>query len=729
MKKHELLVPAGNMECLKQAVFNGCDAVYVACKSFGARKFANNFTREEIVEAIRFCHLYGVKIYVTMNTLVKNSEVASFLEQADFLHKEGVDALIVQDFGMICLLRNKYPNLEIHASTQANISSYEVCQLYHDLGVKRVVFSRELSLEEIEKIDVDIEKEVFIHGALCVSYSGCCLMSSMLGGRSGNRGECAGVCRMPFSLEEDGKIVGENEYLLSTKELNTSICFDKLVESNICSFKIEGRMKSPLYVGFITNFYRHLLDGTPFNIEDEMRKLKTIFNREFTKGRLFRETDSCFINPSSPNHIGLLIGKVIAVFKTRIKIKLFNNCSLNQYDGIRFKNSKEGFIVNRLYDKNDNFISSSDNICFVDNNCFVEVGDLVLKTSDYLLEKEYAKVKRRLIDISFKVKAHVDDKLFVEISDGKFSFFEYGNIVTKALKKPIAKKDIESHLNRLGNTPFSCVGISMDVDEGIFIPLHDLNEIRRRLVNKLSDARTNLKKEYLIKDFSFTRAENKRQETGICCTVFNEEQLLACIEERVDKIYVVDKYLYEKYKGSYSNLYYNIPRCRYNVNNLIKEKSVVADYGLYKEKNVRGHYGLNVTNIYTAYFLQKIGFSSVCLSVELTLEEILEFLECYKQKFGYGNFEVFCYGRVENMIIKGNILSLNKNQFDYYLIDSKKRKFPVYYDGVLTHILNWENKDIFIDKLLGICSVQLSLFDEKAFTIKRIINKLNSVQK
>lgn len=217
--KHELLAPAGNMECLKQAVFNGADAVYLAGKTFGARKFAQNFTNEELVEAIKFCHLYDVKVYVTMNTLVKDNEVDDFLEQAEFLHNNGVDAILVQDFGMICLLREKFPRLEIHASTQANTSSSETAELFYKLGVKRVVFSREMSLEEINKITVPIEKEVFVHGALCICYSGCCLMSSMIGTRSGNRGECAGSCRLPYSLEKDGEILSTNKYLLSTKEL------------------------------------------------------------------------------------------------------------------------------------------------------------------------------------------------------------------------------------------------------------------------------------------------------------------------------------------------------------------------------------------------------------------------------------------------------------------------------------------------------------------------------
>ena len=198
MLKHELLVPAGDMQCLTQAVANGADAVYIGCKNFGARKFAKNFDNNEIQQAVKICHLYGVKLYVTMKTLVRDEEVPYFLGQVEFLYRSGIDAILIQDFGMLCLVRKKYPELEVHASTQANTSSNETAKLFYDLGVKRVVFSRELSLEEIKNIDVPIEKEVFIHGALCISYSGCCLMSSMIGTRSGNRGECAGICRMPY---------------------------------------------------------------------------------------------------------------------------------------------------------------------------------------------------------------------------------------------------------------------------------------------------------------------------------------------------------------------------------------------------------------------------------------------------------------------------------------------------------------------------------------------------
>ena len=330
--KRELLSPVGNMESLYQAIHNGCDAVYLGMKDFGARHFAKNFSRDEVKEATNICHLYGVKIYVTMNTLIYNEEVEQFLEQVSYLHKIGVDALIMQDFGMINLVRNKFPNLDIHASTQANNSTRETIEMYYNLGVTRCVLSRELTIDEINSIDTPIELEVFIHGALCISYSGCCLMSAMVKNRSGNRGECAGSCRLIYDLYDYNEKINSFKYLLSTRELNTSNHIDELLNSNIKSFKIEGRMKSPSYVGFITKFYRNLLDRKQFDLEKLVDNLKILYNRKFTTGNLF--SDPKIMNIDTPNHIGLEIGKVVELNDKKIKIKLSRN--LNQEDGIRF---------------------------------------------------------------------------------------------------------------------------------------------------------------------------------------------------------------------------------------------------------------------------------------------------------------------------------------------------------------------------------------------------------
>ena len=707
MTKHELLVPAGNMDCLKQAVYNGCDAVYLACKSFGARKFANNFTNEEIVEAIKFCHLYGVKVYVTMNTLVKNNEVESFVDQARFLHKNGVDALIVQDFGMICLLRKKFPNLEIHASTQANISSKDVCKLYYDLGVKRVVFSRELSIEEIDSIEVPIEKEAFIHGALCISYSGCCLMSSMLGGRSGNRGECAGCCRLPYTLKKKDEVISKNKYLLSTKELNTSSMIDRLLESSIYSFKIEGRMKSPLYVGFITNFYRHLIDKKEFDLDKEIDRLKTIFNREFTIGRMFNEDDYNFMNIESPNHKGLNIGEVIDITKDRIKIKL--NSILNQYDAIRFVGEDKGFIVNYLYDEKDNLISSSDGICLVDNKVDLKNKCIVSKTQDYKLEEEYSRLEnKRKVNISIKVKALVGKELFIEFNDNVNTISVNGNVVQKARNALVSIDDIKRQLSKLGNTPFTCNDFDIEIDDNIFIPIGELNEIRRKLSDGLIEKRQLIETEIIENEEIFEK-DNQDISYDKCFVVRNKSQLEKCLKYN-SKIYVVDKSLYEEYKDN-SNIYYYVPRETFDIQNSLVERNLVSDYSVYIG-DVIGNYTLNVFNIYTAYYLRKIGINRVCLSVELSEDELLEFINLYNEKFGKSNFDILVYGRVENMIIKGNILNIESGYNNYSLVDFKDRKFPVYYDGVNTHILNYEDKNIDTDKFTGLCNFRYDFYNE-----------------
>ena len=501
--KHELLVPAGDMESLNQAIANGADAVYLGSKSFGARKFAKNFDNDEIITAIKKAHLYGVKIYVTMNTLIKDNEVESFLNQVEFLYKNGVDAIIIQDFGMICLIRKMYPELEIHASTQANTSSKETAKLFYELGVKRVVFAREMTIEEINSIDVPIEKEVFIHGALCISYSGCCLMSSMLGTRSGNRGECAGSCRLPYSLEKNNQLISESKYLLSTKELNSSPKIKQLLNSNINSFKIEGRMKSPEYVGFITRYYRRLIDENLSckELAQETDNLKTLFNREFTTGNLFSTPAQELMNKKTPNHIGLEIGKVIEITPTKIKIRLTK--PLNQQDGIRFLNSNKGFIVNYLYDEKDNLINSATEICYVDNKINLKEKDIVCKTIDYKLNQELNILPLRKVPISFYVKAKLFEPLEITIDDNTNKIKLKGSNVEKSINAPITKDRIKEQLQKLGNTPFSCQNITIEADDEIFISIKELNDIRRNLVEELVSIRTNTEKEIIKKEVSF----------------------------------------------------------------------------------------------------------------------------------------------------------------------------------------------------------------------------------
>ena len=360
--KHELLVPVGNFECLIQAINNGADAVYFGGKKFGARAFANNFTLDEIENAVRLCHLYGVKVNVTVNTLLYENEIEEALEYVKQLHKIGVDAVIMQDVGFINLVHKTLPNLEIHASTQMHNHLEESLKFLEDLGIKRVVFARELSLDYINNIDTALEKEVFIHGSLCVSYSGQCLFSSCILNRSGNRGECAGMCRLPYKLYENSReIESDGDYILSPKDICSLDNFKDLMDSNIKCFKIEGRMKSPAYVGIVTKIYKDLIckyennEKLTINKEDFML-LKSIFNREYTSSFLFKNHN--IMNFKAPNHVGIVIGKVTNVTKKKIEIKL--NHDLNQFEGIRFKNSNIGLNINFMYDKNDNIIGTGE---------------------------------------------------------------------------------------------------------------------------------------------------------------------------------------------------------------------------------------------------------------------------------------------------------------------------------------------------------------------------------
>ncbi|MBR3211112.1 MAG: U32 family peptidase [Bacilli bacterium] len=720
MKKHELLIPAGDMDCLRQAVYHGADAVYLACKNFGARKFAPNFTNEEIVEAIRFCHLYGVKLYVTMNTLVKNHEVDSFLEQAAFLHKNGVDALIVQDFGMICLLREKYPNLEIHASTQANNSSIETCKLFYDLGVKRVVFSRELSIEEIDQISIPIEKEVFIHGALCVSYSGCCLMSSMIGGRSGNRGECAGSCRLPYSLLKDQKVIRKQEYLLSMKELNTSSQIERLLNSSIDSFKVEGRMKGPLYVGFITSFYRKLIDQVPFSLEEEIEKLKTIFNREFTLGYLFHESSQHIINPKTPNHIGLKIGKA-TLASNKIRIALDKGKSLHQHDSIRFLHQNKGMVVNYLYDQKDKLCSSSSDVCYVDNKIGLEEADIVMKTQDCLLEKEYliSEIVRK-IPIAISVVAKKHSPLKGCVSDGVHQIEIEHGMVEEAKSSPITQEEMIEKMSKLGNTPFMIQEIQVDMDSSVFIPIKMINELRRFLIEKLIEERMKPTIEYLEKEVSFSSIDTSYKK-GITCFVKTEEQLVTCLAYPFIRIYVSSKELYEKYHEK-GNLVYYLGRCHSTYQDQFLDRNMVGDVYSYPKECYGGYY-LNIMNIYTAYYLQRLGLKNIPLSCELSVSEVSSFVKDYHKIFGCGDIEYPVYGRMENMIIKGNILNIEEHQFSYQLKDIRNHLYPVFFDGSYTYIYHYENRKI-LDPSLDVNKLFI-FYDEKKEEIQSLLREYN----
>lgn len=632
----ELLCPAGNKESLIAAINSGANAVYLSGKKFGARAFAANFSNEELKEAIRIGKVYGVKIYVTMNTLVKENEVEEFLEQVEFLYSNGVDAILMQDFGMICLCLKKYPNLEIHASTQAHNSSLQGIDFLYKLGVKRVVLPREMSLDEIKLIKTPIEKEVFIHGALCVSYSGRCLMSQVLGGRSGNRGECAGCCRFKWKLYKSDKLLKEG-YLLSMKELNLSEDI-LILTPYVDSLKIEGRMKSPTYVSFITSYYRKILDGEKITDIDR-ENLQSLFYRGYTKGHLLNNKD--LVNTKSPNHIGLPIGKVIDVTDSKITILL--DKELAQEDGIRFLESGKGLIVNYLYDMKDRLISkgSPKQKIILDNKVGLTTLDTVSLTTNHKLITKFSTVTKK-VDIAIKVIAKINEPLEISFIKDNIIVREKGNIVERAKSAIVTKERIISQVKRLGNTPFNCHEIDVLLDDDIFIPMGEINVLRRTLTERLIGRLMMNFKEPVIKDINLDYINS------------NDIDI---------------------------NNYKSIDECQFDIK---ERKGIIHEIIDGREKDFIAASSCNITNSYTAYFLSYYGYKGAFLSTELTDYELNYLVSNIKKKT---SIKLFVENNINNkvMTIKGNILNIDKSN-DYYLVDPKNRKFKVIYDGRLTNI-------------------------------------------
>ena len=514
MKKPELLSPVGNIDALKAAINAGCDAVYLGGKLFGARSYAGNFDDEEMIEAIKYAHIYGVKVYVTMNTMIYESEVEAFINYVDFLHRNNVDALIIQDLGMMDLIRKTYPNLELHASTQMNVHNVEGVKLLEELGLKRVVLARETNIEKIKEIKqkTNIELEIFIQGALCISYSGQCLMSSLLNGRSGNRGTCSQCCRMKYDLISDNKKVNTDEYLLSTKDLNTLEHLDQLIEVGVDSLKIEGRMKRPEYVYLMTKIYRTAIDNYFDNkklfTKEDILEMKKIFNREFTKGFLFNEENNKFINPKRPNHIGIKIGSVIG----KNKIKLESN--IIQGDGIRIIGKKDtGLILNKIY-KNGLLVNSASkgDIIEIDSKENVYEGE-VLKTSDLdQLNRIDNEIKiNKTIDVELNIETS-GNNIIVSMFDGKNKVELTESIIEQATGNGTDKLRIVEQLSKLGNTPFKVVKVNSNIQDNIFVRIKDLNELRRKLVELLIQKRC-YKIEYIKTNYSIDVPDFKQEKS------------------------------------------------------------------------------------------------------------------------------------------------------------------------------------------------------------------------
>lgn len=711
MKKVELLAPAGNMDSLKAAVMAGCDAVYLGGVLFGARAFAGNFTNEEIVYAINYAHLYGVKVYVTINTIIYDSEVERFLDYVRFLHKNNVDAVIIQDIGMFDLLRKKFPNLELHASTQMNIHNYDGALLAKKLGFKRVVMARETPIDVIKKIkeEIDIEIEVFIHGALCVSYSGECLLSALVGKRSGNRGTCAQICRKKYDFYDDDKNkLNTNNYLLSTKDLCTLKYVDKLIEIGVDSLKIEGRMKRSPYVYLVTKTYRKVIDNY-YNTgklkidENDIIELKKMFNRNFTKGFMLNEDNNNFTYDKRPNNIGIEVGQVISKVKNDLKIKLTYGVSV--HDGLRILDDKEdkGLVINKMFINNKSVLEAKKgDVITLKYDKYVEKNSKVLLTSskkqlDSISEAINAQERFIYIDLNFTAKENENLKL--TITDGLNTVTEVlDKTPMRAINKETSFDVIKKQLSKLGNTVYKARSITLNLDDNLFINIKDINEIRRRAISKLNEKRL-YKIDFVEKDYTIGVPDFPSiKQTAVLVNKENES-----LKDKYDLIYTED----EKTKDEDSIIV--LPRI-INEHPFIKNTVMIGDFGgLLKYDNFQTNVSFNVVNSYSVAFLHSLGAKLVTLSYELSLSQIKNMIEIYKKRYNKNpNTSLIINSYPESFVSKFN-LNKKYNVKSGYLKDSYGNFLKVKTKGDIMVVYHFKKVNLYDIKEVFETGVNLCL--------------------
>lgn len=451
MKELELLAPAGSLKTLKAVIHAGADAVYLGGSMFGARAYANNFNEEELLEAIRFGHIHGRKIILAVNTLLKEYELGQLYDYLHPYYEAGVDAVIVQDMGVMEFIKTHFPNLPIHTSTQMTITNVEGARLLKEQGVERVVTAREMSLEEIQRIhdEVGVELESFIHGALCYCYSGQCLFSSIIGGRSGNRGRCAQPCRLSYEvLQGEKSLTGHHATpILSLKDMCTLPFLYELADHGVYSFKIEGRMKTPEYAAGVVSIYRKYmdsyLDGSRIPVEKkDIRALLELGNRGgFTNGYYYHHNDSDMLSGESASH--------------------------NKSEGVLQDNIRREYVDTELKEKIK--------------------GKLILnKECPAKIEVQYGKIK-----VSYQ-----------------------GDMVLVAQNRPLTKEVVTEKITKTGNTPFVFENLEVTMDDDIFMPVNQLNQLRRGALEALEEALLKPYERTLPELVETSSAETDRQTTG-----------------------------------------------------------------------------------------------------------------------------------------------------------------------------------------------------------------------
>ena len=727
----ELLAPAGSFEAMVAAISNGADAIYLGMNKFGARAYASNFDFEELERAIKYAHLRNVKIYVTMNTIVYENELAEAYKQIDTLYILGVDGIIIQDLSIFSYVVENYPKMEAHCSTQMGIDDLEGTLLFKELGAKRVVLSREVPINKIKEIKAKakIPLEIFVHGALCVSYSGNCLMSGLIGYRSGNRGRCVGSCRKPYELiNTTTNETLSNSYILSMKDLKTIESINELKVAD--SLKIEGRMKESVYVANVIKQYRDALDNKAN--KNTYINLNKTFNRTYTKGYIFGEDKKNIVNVNKPNNFGYKIGTITKILKNAYEITLIDE--LNQMDIIRIDHNNEdiNLSISKLYDKDDNLISSSKNKCYIKIKEKLSVGDIVYKTKDYkylqLLESTYPNEFKRF-DLNLYVYGDVGYPLSITLeSENSTITIESDFNLDKAVNNPTNKEQFCKQFDRLNDTVYKLNNVDYIVGD-VFIPAKKINELRRQAIDALNEERLLKREKIELKKQSYKKISFPSTSTSLAVYCTTQEQYNAAIDSNIDIIY------------------YNDNIIRRNETNYPKKDTelLIGGYGgiyAYRKSNdFITDYSLNVVNFKSVYLLHSLGAKRVTLSHEINKDQINDLIESYNNNIGgYPNLEMIVYGRAPMMFTRFCPLKVmnqcGKCKENEYILKDEHGYFPIEsHNDCTTTILNGKILNL-IDELeniknISVFRIQLTKenYNESINIIKMFKKKMSNMNK
>ncbi len=782
----ELLSPVGDFECLKSAVQNNADAVYFGANLFSARASVKNFNLAELEQAIKYCKIRGVKTNLTLNILIKDNEISDAFELAKKAYEFGIDAIIVQDLGLAKQLITAFPDLPIHGSTQMSVHNLQGALELQSLGFKRVVLSRELSIEEIEYItqNVDIEIECFIHGALCISYSGQCLFSSMIGGRSGNRGKCAQGCRLPYELIENEEKVIDKGYLLSPRDLCALDYIPRLLNCGVKCLKIEGRMKNSEYVAIVTRIYRKYIDlaksGKPYIIDEKDKTdLLQAFNRgNFSVGHLDSHPNQDLIFKEKPNNMGLLVGHISKYNSSKGLITLSTNQPLQIGDTVSLEKETGTYTISELMSNNNNLkqAHSGDLVTIGRMKGKIKVGDKVYKMTSKTLQCEALAsfendVQNKKIPLNCEINIQKNSPISMRVrSASNLELYKKLNIYCQidtipvdAQKHPLEKEKVISQISKTTNSLYYFKNIKIDLEENVFLPnIKSLNELRRtalELVEEYATSKVTRTSKSTLSELNLSSVSSNTQNISLLLNTLSSEINYAELES-ISNIYLPLKYFTLKnYSQIISllsqkfNVYIYMPtiiKANYrnllvtNIENTISKYNIrgfvisnISNIKLLEQYSSNdfdfvANYSLNIFNKYSINELINLGIKRFTISPELNKETINELATMTNQ-------ELIVYGRTPLMNMNycpiGNsnhcyptCQAKCSTENKYYLKDRMNFKFPLIPDKIQTvsTLYNSKTTSISPNDFSNIRSLRIDILEES--TLSEIQNIINTVK-